>query len=138
MKDHEVPQDAATSHYGGGLHKLIYAVDSKGDFVGVKSAGWDAEADATNMALSLFSEQCENSWARASRGETAALEYFMCYRRMDLALLAQTTGLFKWRIRRHFKPHIYEHLSDGVMARYSQALEFDIPTLRKLPAAPLT
>ncbi len=137
MKDHEVPQDAEGSHYGGDVRKLIYAVDSKGDFVGVKSAGWDAEADATGIALSLFDEQCKDSWARASRGETAALEYYMYYRRMDLALLAQTTGLFKWRIRRHFKPHIYQRLSDKVMARYAQALEIDIHALRNLPAAPL-
>ena len=136
MKEHEVPQDGENSHYGG-ERKLIYAVDNEGDFVGVKSAGWEVESDATQMALSQMHEQCENSWQRAVAGQTAALEYYMSFRRMDLALLAQATGLFQWRIRRHFRPEIYSRLGDKLMARYSQALHLDIPTLRQLPEQPL-
>ena len=136
MKDHEVPQDSENSHYGG-ARKLIYAVDGQGDFVCVKSSGWSAEADATDMALALIQQQCEGSWQRAQRGETAALEYYMSYRRMDVPLLAQTTGLFQWRIRRHFKPTIYRSLSNRLMKRYAQALELDIQTLQHLPEQPL-
>lgn len=136
VKDHEVPQDAATSHYGG-ARKLIYALDSKGDFVGVQSSGWEAEADATTIALALLAQQCEDSWRRAQQDETSPLEYYMYYRRMDVALLAQTSGFFKWRIRRHFKPKIYARLSEKNMLRYAEALELDITTLRHLPEQPL-
>lgn len=136
MKKDEVPQDASNSHYGG-LRKLIYAQDDNGDVVGVKSAGWDAEADATTIALKLFAAQCDASWARATRGDTAPLEYYMYYRRMDLALLAQVTGLAKWRIRRHFKPPVFKRISERLLSRYAQALEIESAALRTLPARPL-
>lgn len=136
MRKDEVPQDAANSHYGG-QRKLIYALDDNGDLVGVKSAGWDAEADATEIALKLFAAQCDDSLARAQRGETAPLEYYMYYRRMDVALLAQTTGLAKWRIRRHFKPSVFTRISTRLLSRYAQALEIDSATLRTIPAKPL-
>jgi len=136
MREAEVPQDSENSCYGG-ERKLIYAMDDLGDFVGVKSTGWTVEAEATHRALELIHRQCEDSWSRAQRGETSALEYYMCYRRMDLALLSQTTGLFKWRIRRHFKPPIYARLKDTLLARYAQALEFEIDTLKQLPEQPL-
>ena len=136
MKEQDVPQDSENSTYGG-EKKLIYAVNDCGDFVGVKSSGWEVEAEATRAALDLIHRQCEDSWARANRGETAALEYFMCYRRMDLTLLAQATGLFRWRIRRHLKPPIYARLGNPIMARYAQALELDIETLKHLPDKPL-
>lgn len=136
MKEQDVPQDSENSTYGG-EKKLIYAINNRGDFVGVKSSGWEAEAAATHMALDLIQQQCEDSWARASLGETAALEYYMCYRRMDLALLAQTTGLFQWRIRRHLRPTIYARLGDRTMTRYAQALELNIDTLKHLPDLPL-
>ncbi len=136
MREAEVPQDSENSCYGG-ERKLIYAVDDRGDFVGVKSTGWAVEAEATHRALRLIRQLCEDSWSRARHGETSALEYYMCYRRMDLALLSQTTGLFKWRIRHHFKPHIYAGLKDSLLARYAQALEFDVNTLKRLPEQPL-
>ena len=136
MKKNEVPQDLENNSYGG-ERKLIYALDDSGDFVGVKSSGWAVESEATHMALNVIHQQCEDSWQRAVRGETSALEYFMSYRRMDLALLSQVTGLFKWRIRRHFHPDIYQHLSEKLMRRYAQALEFEIDYLKTLPEKPL-
>jgi hypothetical protein len=42
--------------------------------------------------------------------------------RMDLALLSQTTGLWRWRIRRHFKPEVFSRLPRSLRERYSAAL----------------
>ncbi len=53
MKKNDVPQDKEGSTYGG-VRKLIYAVDDSGDVVGVKSAGWNVEAQATRSALQLI------------------------------------------------------------------------------------
>lgn len=136
MKKDEVPQDAENSTYGG-VRKLIYAQDDSGDFVGVKSCGWEVEAMATQSALTLLKQQCDDAWVRAEQGQTSPLEYYMYYRRMDLALLSQTAGLFKWRIRRHFRPEKYKNLSHRVLERYSEALGLDIEQLKTLPESPL-
>ena len=60
----------------------------------------------------------------------------MVYRRMDVALLSQTSGIFQWRIRRHFKPSVYSRLPDRLLQRYSEALGLDVATLRLLVERP--
>ena len=129
-----VPQD--NSHTYGGHRKLVYATDACGEYVGVQSTGWEAETIATDSALDLLQQQQAEIWQRAQRGETSALEYYMVYRRMDVALLSQTSGIFQWRIRRHFKPSVYSRLPDRLMQRYSEALGLDVATLRLLVERP--
>jgi hypothetical protein len=130
----EVPQDASPSY--GGRRKLLYAVDRNGAYVAVRSSGWEAEAIATGAALDAIESRRRDAWRRARAGATSPLEYYMNYRRMDLALLAQTTGFSRWRIRRHFRPAVHARLSDRVMARYSEALGIDVAALRVLVESP--
>ena len=130
MDTKEVPQD--DSHTYGGHKKLLYATDESGEYVGVASSGWEAETIATDSALNLLQQQKNETWQRAQCGETSALEYYMVYRRMDVALLSQTSGIFQWRIRRHFKPEIYARLTNKLLVRYSEALGIEVPTLKTL------
>lgn len=136
MKKEEVPQDGDNSTYGGG-RKLLYAVDDSGEVIGVQSAGWEVESEATYSALRLLREQCDDAWQRAKAGQTAPLEYYMYYRRMDLTVLSQTSGFFQWRIRRHFNPRRFEKLGNSALRRYAEALELSIDTLQSLPEQPL-
>ena len=134
MNDHEVPQDGIPTY--GGRRKLFYAVDRHGAYVTVSSSGWEAEAIATGSALDEIERLKAEAWRRASAGTTSPLEYYMHCRRMDVALLAATTGLARWRIRRHFRPGVYARINDRVLARYSEALGIDTATLRSLVESP--
>jgi hypothetical protein len=42
--------------------------------------------------------------------------------RMDLALLSQATGLWRWRVRRHFRPQVFKRLPPALRQRYAEAL----------------
>jgi hypothetical protein len=134
MNEDEVPQDGIPTY--GGRRKLFYAVDRDGAYVTVSSSGWSAEAIATGSALEEIERLKRDAWRRASAGATSPLEYYMHCRRMDLTLLAQTTGFSKWRIRRHFRPAVYARVKDGVLSRYSEALGIDAPTLKILVEQP--
>jgi hypothetical protein len=134
VTEDEVPQDGIPTY--GGRRKLFYAVDRGGRYISVPSSGWEAEALATSSALDELERLRHEAWQRALAGEASPLEYYMHCRRMDLALLAQTTGFSRWRIKRHFRPAIYEVLSDRVIARYSAALGIDPATLRALAENP--
>lgn len=136
MKKEEVPQDGDNSTYGG-EKKLLYAVDDQGDVIGVKSAGWEVESEATQSALQQIALQCDDSWQRVTAGKTAPLEYYMAYRRMDVALLSQTSGIFQWRIRRHFNPARFSRLNHKILNRYAEALGLTIETLQSIPEQPL-
>ena len=134
MNEDDVPQDGIPTY--GGRRKLFYAVNKAGAYVTVRSSGWEAEAIATGSALDEIERHRADAWRRARSGETSPLEYYMHCRRMDLALLARTTGLPRWRIRRHFKPKVYARLTDRVLARYGEALGIDAATLRILVERP--
>ncbi len=131
MKKEEVPQDPSPNY--GGQRKLFYAVDERGDYGGVHSAGWEVETAATQAAIDAVNRQRDDAWARARRGDTAPLEFHMYRRRMDLALLAQTSGLWQWRIRRHFDPRRFARLSPRLLARYAEALGLSVAELQSLP-----
>lgn len=130
MERESVPQD--NSHTYGGHRKLLYAVDEQGEYIGVQSTGWDVECSATDSALDWLAQQRDMAWQQASAGEVSPLVYYMYHRRMDVALLAQTTGLFQWRVKRHFKPKVYAALPDRVLQRYSDALGMSVVNLRQL------
>jgi hypothetical protein len=134
MKDDSVPQDKASTYEG---HKrLLYAVDKHGNYDGVQSSGWEVEEYATLAAVDEYNQLTREAFDRASAGVTSALEYHMYAHRMDLALLAQVSGLFQWRIKRHFKPAIFKKLNQELLRRYSDALNMEIADLQKLPPTP--
>lgn len=134
MDVNSVPQDS--SHTYGGHKRLLYATDEHGDYRGVTSSGWEAETIATDSALQLLQQQQQDAWQRAQRGEVSPLAYYMVYRRMDVAILAQTSGFFQWRVRRHFKPAVYACLSQKKLQRYSEALDISVATLQTLVQHP--
>jgi hypothetical protein len=134
VNEDEVPQDGISTY--GGRRKLFYAVDRDGAYVAVRSSGWEAEAVATGSALEDLERLQRDALRRAQEGATSPLEYYMHYRRMDLALLSQTTGFSKWRIRRHFRPAVHARLADRILARYAEALGIERDTLRGLVENP--
>lgn len=60
----------------------------------------------------------------------------MYQRRMDLATLAQSAGIARWRIRRHFQPQRFAQLPTRLLARYCDALGMTLDELRRLPEQP--
>jgi len=134
MDEDQVPQDRSRTY--GGHQKLLYARSGDGGYRAVTSSGWEAEEAATLAAVEEIDRVTNDAWLAVRAGEIAPLQYHMYARRMDIVLLSQATGLFKWRIRRHFRPDIFADLPDTLLKRYSDALGVDISALRQLPDAP--
>jgi len=51
---------------------------------------------------------------------------------MDLPLLCQTTGLWRWRVRRHLRPEIFAKLPEKVLLRYCEAMGITLDALREV------
>jgi hypothetical protein len=134
MDKNSVPQDNSETY--AGHRKLMYAVDERGEYTEVRSTGWEVEAYATLAAVSELDRLRDDAWRRARGGETSPLEYHMYRRRMELATLAATTGMWRWRIRRHFDPKRFTSLSDVALARYAEVMGMQIAELRRLPEQP--
>ena len=117
----------------GNHRKAVYAKDADGRMVIVPSRGSEMEETVTMQAVDRMNAQAEDARVRALAGQTSPLEYWMYARRMDVALLSQISGIWQWRIRRHFHPSRFPHLSQQVLDSYAEALGLPVAQLKSLP-----
>lgn len=132
MKLDEVPQDNAKTL--AGQRKAMYAVDENGHYSVTQSSGWDVEEIVLNQAIEQYQQLAEQAFERVEKGQTSVLEVHMYQQRMDITLLAQSTGFFKWQVKRHLKPAIFAKLSEAKLSRYADVLGLELKTLQQLPA----
>jgi len=128
MKLDDVPQHNSSSY--GGHKKLLYATNDDGRYTSTQSSGWDAEAFATALAVDTLQQQAEQAKQQWQQGLISPLPYLMYQARLDEIGLSQVTGLWRWRIRRHFHPDRFRRLSTAVLQRYSDALAIPVTQLQ--------
>ncbi|MGH8320420.1 MAG: hypothetical protein ACRESI_00550 [Gammaproteobacteria bacterium] len=134
MKQDEVPQQNAKAFMGHS--KVLYALDDAGHYTPTPCSGWEAEEIVLDQAIAEYQQHATDAWQRARQGHASALEYHMYRQRMDLVLLAQSTGYFKWRVRRHLKTGVFRKLSEKCRQRYAEALGLTAAQLDTLPEQP--
>jgi len=126
-----VPQEGNATL--GGQRKVMYARGEGGRIVAVPSRGWEAEEIVTSQAVDALATLAQEALARARAGSASPLEYWMYARRMDVALLAQTSGFWQWRVRRHLTPVGFAGLSLKQRQRYADALGLAVDQIGQLP-----
>ncbi len=131
MKKEDVPQDRAKAFQG--RKKALYALDENGKYAIVPSSGWEAEEIVLDQAIEEYERAAADAFQRAKVGQTSPLEYHMCRCRMDVLLLAQSTGFFQWQVKRHLRPGAFAALPPAKRARYGDALGIDERQLDLLP-----
>ena len=131
MKTNDVPQDDAPTY--GGHKKIFYAINHSGKYELAPSTGWKIESDSTLSAINELERLKQEAAIRIQQNISSPLEWHMYDSRMDPELLAQTTGIFKWRIKRHLKPLHFSKLKISVLNKYSEALGKSIETLQQVP-----
>jgi len=129
MRESEVPQEGSRAL--AGHRKAVYAVAEDGKLRLVPSRGWEVEEIVTRQAVEDLERRAEQARARVLAGESSPLEYHMYRARMDLELLSQTTGLWRWRVRRHFRPAVFSRLPLALKQRYAAALGVSVEALGK-------
>jgi hypothetical protein len=129
MLDSEVPQEGNSTL--GGHRKAMYARGTDGKLHIVQSAGWEVEEIVTKQAVDDLLRLTEEARQRVLAGLTSPLEYHMYRVRMDVPLLAQASGIWQWRIRRHFRPAVFAGLSASLLATYADAMGMTVDQLKK-------
>lgn len=129
MRDSEVPQEGNSTL--AGHKKAVYARGDDGKMHLVQSAGWEVEEIVTRQAVDDLLRLTEDARRRVEAGQTSALEYHMHRVRMDVPLLAQASGIWQWRIRRHFRPAVFARLSPRLLGRYAEAMGLTVDQLQK-------
>jgi hypothetical protein len=134
MKKDEVPQQTAKAFMGHS--KALYALDENDEYRIVASSGWEAEEIVLDQAIAVFDQASLEAWSRAKNGLSSTLEFHMFKCRMDVLLLAQSTGFFQWQVRRHLRPEVFKSLSQSKQERYAEALGLTPAQLLTLPETP--
>lgn len=133
MKADEVPQDGA---FLDGHKRGAYAVDDAGRYTLVATAGWDAETEATRIALQVADAQISTAWQRVREGRSSPLHYHLAARQLTTSLVAAYARTFRFVVWWHQRPGPFAALSDAWLERYSKALRVPVEKLKVLPEQP--
>lgn len=135
MKKAEVPQDNE-GLLEGKLREVCYAVDESGNYVTVLSSGWTPKNAALKQAWDVVNEKTEQVRQQVLDGKLSPLAYYLEKNIMDLKILSQTTGIARWRIKRHLKPDKFKKLKEDVLIKYAGAFEITLEALQNISDTP--
>ncbi|AGF78123.1 hypothetical protein UWK_01565 [Desulfocapsa sulfexigens DSM 10523] len=131
MEQNEVPQDNIRTYANN--KKAMYATDSAGNYDVIASSGWKIEEEATMQAVQELERLAKDAYTKVGSGSKSPLFFYMYDRRMDLQVLSESTGIYKWRIKRHFNPSVFWKLSSKMLDRYGNALGMTAEELCRMP-----
>ncbi len=126
MKKSDIPQDKSN------FTDLYYAVDDDGNYTTATSSGWNPKTIASENVMRDINERTEKAKTRVINGETSPLEYFMEMHKMDLSILSSYAGIWKWRVRRHFRPSIFKKLPQRTLKKYADVFDISIDQLKAI------
>ena len=127
MKISEVPQDDVKTMQGE--RKALYAVDDQGNYTKTTTKGWEVEEIVLVQVIGDFEEKAGEAATRVRNGETSPIEYFMYKNWMDSMTLAQAMGLYRWQVKRHFKPGVFKKLDDRILSEYARIFRVSVDAL---------
>ncbi|MGF1558375.1 MAG: hypothetical protein ACFCUL_04730 [Flavobacteriaceae bacterium] len=130
MKAKEVPQDK--SHLASASRELYYAVNEEGEYTTALSTGWDVKTIALDNALQDIEERVDSARQRVLENQTSPIEYYMELHKMDLPILASYVGIWKWRVKRHFKPQVFNKLSLKMLQKYADVFQISMDELKQI------
>ena len=130
MKVNDVPQDGSDIKTYNST-RINYALDKDGKYVSTESSGWYVNVVVMNNLQDYFDEKAEDAKQRFFRNETSPLEYFMHHFGVDLQTLSKLIKIPKRKIKKHFKPEIFNKLDDNTLKIYADFFRIDIKTIKE-------
>lgn len=133
MKKAEVPQDESKLEKAN-IKDMVYAVNENGDYVTELSTGWNPKTIALDNTIKQIEERVAVAKERVLKNESSPLEYYMELNKMDLSILASYVGIWKWRVKRHFKPSIFKKLPQKTLEKYADVFDISVEDLQHIKA----
>lgn len=133
MEIDKVPQDQDNG-LGINLKVLKYAVDQDGKYARVQSTGWEAENTVLSMAWDEIETKIEAVRQQVLKGEASPLAYYLERNQMDISILSDYTGFWKFTVKRHLKPFFFNRLSEKTLRKYAIIFQIEVSDLKQIPA----
>lgn len=126
MNKNEIPQDKSN------FIDLYYAVDDEGNYTTATSSGWNPKTIALDNAMRDIDERTEKAKMKVLEGKSSPIEYYMEMNKMDPTILSSYVGIWKWRVKRHFRPDIFKKLSPKILKKYADVFDISIDQLKAI------
>ncbi len=124
MKKEDIPQDL--SSLGKITNEVCYVTDPNGNYVTALSKGWEVKITANDTAWKDIEDRVNSAKQKVLNKQASPILFFMEKRLMDLSILSAYTGFWKWQIRQHMKPSIFNKLSNKKLHKYSNAFNVSV------------
>jgi len=131
LKKEEIPQDRSNLE-SADFKELCYAVDDEGNYITAQSTGWDPKTIALDNAILDINERVEVARQKVIANQTSPIEYYMELHKMDLSILSSYVGIWKWRVKRHFKPSVFKNLKTSTLEKYAKVFEISVNDLQQI------
>jgi hypothetical protein len=128
MQIEDVPQDkSALENF---TRELCYAKSNEGKYKTELSSGWDIKKYALDNTWGEINEAIETARNAVILNKRSPLFYFMELRLMNVSILSDYTGFWKFTIKRHLKPNVFKRMSQKKLSIYANALDITVDELK--------
>ena len=131
MEKKNVPQDKSKLA-NKNIKELCYAVDENGNYTTELSTGWEPKTVVLTKAIEEIEERIADAKNKVRAKLTSPIEYYMEVNKMDLPILASYVGMWKWRVKRHFKPAVFKKLNTKILKKYAAVFNISIEQLKNI------
>ena len=129
MKTKDVPQDDANMMQGK-FREPVYSLDKDGNYTTVRSVGWDPKNAVMQEAWDNVNEKIEQTKKDVLAGKLSPIAYYIEKNIMDVGLVAQYMGMWKWTVKKHLKPRNFAKLNDDILQKYAKVFNISKEELR--------
>ena len=130
MKKEDVPQDLGS--LGKITKEVCYATDAAGKYTTELSNGWEIKTNALDVTWDDINQKIAAAKEKVSRNEASPIVFFMEKNVMNIGILSSYTGFFKWQIKRHLKPGVFNNLSIKKLTRYAEVFNVSVDELKTM------
>jgi hypothetical protein len=130
MKKEDVPQDLGS--LGKITKEVCYATDAAGKYTTELSNGWEIKTNALDVTWDDINQKIAAAKEKVSRNEASPIVFFMEKNVMNIGILSSYTGFFKWQIKRHLKPAVFNNLSIKKLTRYAEVFNVSVDELKTM------
>ena len=128
MKKSDTPQDP--SLLDNFTKDVYYVTDDSGKYITEKSRGWEVKATALNLTWEDVKQRVEKAKEDYLKRKCSPINYFMENKMMDINIVSSYTGFWKWQVKRHFKPAVFNNLSEKKLLKYAKLFEISVDELK--------
>ena len=129
MKNTEIPQDP--SPLDKFTKEVLYAVNDKGEYTAQLSRGWQIKADALGISWQEAADRIAYAKQQVANGVASPILFFMELNLMELSILSDYTGFWRWTVKRHLKPSVFEKLSQAKLQKYAEVFGVTVEQFKK-------